>query len=317
MDPVMLQLGPLAIRWYGFLIASGVLLGTWWGIREAGKRGLDEEKLLDSAPWLVLAGIIGARLVYVVTSPSAFFGPGGNPVDALKVWHGGISIHGGVLGVVIGMWIYSRVRRMNMWAYLDVLTPVGAFGIIGGRLGNVMNGSDTTGRLTGWPLGFTWPEPGTDTLGVLGRLVFGDNMWAGYPGTCSLGSNVSVYRCAEAGGEVLRGPVHFTQLYGALVGVILIPILIWAFRRLRSPGSVFWLFVLWYSVLRSGIEEPFRDNPLYWHIFLREGLDQAGIGLFTLTQLVSVVLILVAAYLLWMAGIGKKPEHSEAKVRGG
>lgn len=316
MDPIMLQVGPLAIRWYGFLIALGVLFGTWWGIREARRRGLDEEKLLDSAPWLVLAGIAGARLVYVLTSPSAFFGPGGNPADAFKVWQGGISIHGGVLGVVIGMWIYSRVRGLDMWAYMDVLTPVGAFGIIGGRLGNVMNGSDTTGRLTGWPLGFTWPEPGTDTFGAFGRLVFGDNMWAGYPGTCSLGSSVPLFRCAELGGEIVRGPVHFTQLYGALVGVILIPILIWAFRKSRHPGSVFWQFVLWYSVLRSVIEEPFRDNPLYWNVYLSEGPAQPGIGLFTLTQLVSVVLILVAAYLLWTAGTGKSSGKKEVRARG-
>jgi phosphatidylglycerol:prolipoprotein diacylglycerol transferase len=234
-------------------------------------RGLDEEKLLDAAPWLVLAGIVGARLVYVLTSPSAFFGPGGNPVDALKVWHGGISIHGGVLGIVVGMWIYSLVRRLDMWSYLDVMTPVGAFGIIGGRLGNFMNGSDTTGRLTGWPVGFTWPQPGTDTLGAFGRFVFGGNLCAGYPGTCSLGSNLPLFRCIEQGGEVLRGPVHLTQMYGVLVGLILIPILYWAFRRSLVSGFVFWQFVLWYSVLRSVIEEPFRDNPLYWNAYLSEG----------------------------------------------
>ena len=316
MDPIMLQLGPLAIRWYGFFIAAGVLLGTWWGIREARKRGLDEEKLLDSAPWLVVAGIVGARLVYVLTSPSAFFGPAGNPADAFKVWEGGISIHGGVLGVVVGMWIYSRIRGMNVWAYMDVLTPVGALGIIGGRLGNFMNGSDTTGRLTGWPIGFTWPEPGTDSLGAFGRVVFTDNMWAGYPGICSLGSSVSVFRCAELGGEVLRGPVHLTQIYGALVGVILIPILYWAFRQSRVPGSIFWQFVLWYSVLRSLIEEPFRDNPLYWNVYLNEGVNAPGVGLFTLTQLASFVLILVAGYILLTAGSGGKLREREARARG-
>ena len=316
MDPVMLQLGPLAIRWYGLLIALGVLLGGSWAVQEAKKRGLDEEALLDAAPWLMVGGLIGARLVYVLTSPSAFFGPGGSPLDAFKIWQGGISIHGGILGIVIGMWIYSRLRGLDMWAYLDVMTPVGAFGIIGGRIGNIMNGSDTTGRLTGWPVGVTWPEPGTDTLGVFGRVIFGDNLWAGYPGTCSLGSSVSVYRCADVGGEVLRGPVHLTQLYGALVGVILIPILIWAFRRSHTPGSVFWQFILWYSVLRSVIEEPFRDNPLYWNVYLSEGVNEPGVGLFTLTQLVSVVLILVAAYLLWTAGTGREAEKRGAEAHG-
>ena len=206
----MIQLGPLAVRWYGFLIALGVLIGSSWSLREAEKRGLDTEKLLDMTLWLVIAGLIGARFIYVITSPSAYFGPGGNPLNAFAIWQGGGSIHGGVLGIFIAVWLYSRIHGLNMWSYLDVLAPVGALGVIGGRIGNFMNGSDTTGRLTGWPIGYTWPEPGTDTFGAFGRFVFGDNLWAAYPGTCSLGSSVSLSQCVAQGGEILRGsrPPH-------------------------------------------------------------------------------------------------------------
>lgn len=298
MDPIMIQLGPLAVRWYGFLIALGVALGTTWATRKARRRGLDEEKLLDMAVWLVVAGIVGARLVYVLTSPSAFFGANGNPVSALYIWQGGISIHGGLLGIVVATWLYARVHNLNMWAYLDVITPVGALGIIGGRIGNFMNGTDTMGRLTGWPTGFTWPEPGTPTLGALGRFILGDPLWAAYPGTCSLGADVALSQCTTLGGEILRGPVHLTQIYGVLVGVLLIPIIVWAFRASKTPGFVFWQFVLWYSVLRSVLEEPFRDNPLFWQVYLSEGVNAPGVGLFTLTQLVSVPLILIALYML-------------------
>ena len=294
----MMQLGPLAIRWYGFLIALGVFTGMWWGTKVAERRGLDVEKLLDMVMWVMLAAIVGARLVYVLTSPSAFFGPNGNPLAAFYVWQGGISIHGAILGIILATWIYARIHNLNMWAYLDVMTPAGALGIIGGRLGNFMNGSDTTGRLTGWPIGFTWPEPGTDTFGAVGRFIFGDDLWTHYPGTCSLGSGVSIYDCAALGGELLRGPVHLTQIYGAIIGLILVPILIWAFRRSRTPGFVFWQFMLWYSLLRSVLEEPFRDNPLYWNVYLSEGVNQAGIGLFTLTQLVSIPIILLSVYML-------------------
>lgn len=306
MDPIMLHVGPLAIRWYGFLIALAVLLGTLWALRWASRRNLDPDALLDGALWLVLGGILGARLVYVVTSPGAYFGPGGHPLQALYIWQGGISIHGGVLGVVAALWLYARRRRLNMWAYLDVLTPVGALGIIGGRLGNIMNGSDTTGRLTGWPIGFTWPQPGSGFLGSLGRAIFGNHLWAYYPGTCSLGSTTPLDRCQALGGQILRGPVHFTQLYGAVIGLILIPILIWAYRRHGPPGFVFWHFVLWYSVFRSVIEEPFRDNPLYWKVYLAEGIHQPGIGLFTLTQLVSIPLILLALAMLY-----RKPRNAQ------
>jgi phosphatidylglycerol:prolipoprotein diacylglycerol transferase len=296
MDPIMLQIGPIAIRWYGFLIAAGVLIGSLWATRLAPRRGVDPDKLLDAAPLLVVAGIVGARLVYVLTSPSSFFGPGGNPVDALKVWQGGISIHGGILGIVLALWIYARVRGMNMWSALDVLTPVGALGIIGGRIGNFMNGSDTGGRLTEWPIGFAWPEPGTATLGGFGRLLFGDPLWLYGPPVCG----------TLPAGEPCT--VHLAPLYGALIGVILIGVVVWALRRSSAPGFAFWQFVLWYSVLRSVLEEPFRDNPLFWHVYLNQS---AGIGLFTLTQLVSIPIILVAAYILFTM----EPDSADKRER--
>lgn len=311
MDPILFSIGPLAIRWYGFLIALGVFFGALWALRWAAQRELDPDKLLDMAPWLMISGLIGARLVYVVTSPGAFFGPGGNPLSAFAVWQGGISIHGGVLGIMLAAWIFCRIHRIDMWAYLDVMTPIGALGIIGGRIGNFMNGTDTTGRLTGWPIGFTWPDPGTDTFGAIGRFLFTDQLWAAYPGICSLGSSVSLQSCVAQGGEILRGPVHLTQIYGALVGVLLIPILFWAFNRSRAPGFLFAHFVLWYSLLRSLIEEPFRDNPVFWQVFLSEGLDAPGIGLFTLTQLVSIPLVLVALYALLVMD----PDEPEKRER--
>lgn len=308
MDPIMLQIGPLAIRWYGFLIALGVLIGSWWATRLAQRRGLDPEKLLDMVVWLVVGGIIGARLVYVVTSPSAYFGPGGDPLSAIAIWQGGGSFHGGLLGVVVATWIYARIHGLNMWAYLDVMSPAAALGIMGGRIGNFMNGTDTGGRLTGWPIGWTWPEPGTDTFGAFGRLIFGDNLWAAFPGVCSEGSYIPLFQCQA---EIVRGPVHLTQLYGFLVGLILLFIVLWALSRSRTPGFVFWQMVLWYSILRSLIEEPFRDNPLFWQVYLSEGLDKSGIGFFTLTQLASIPIILVALYML----LTMNPDEPEKKER--
>ncbi|NLG08761.1 MAG: prolipoprotein diacylglyceryl transferase [Deinococcales bacterium] len=303
MDPIFLQLGPIAIRWYGLFIALGVLAGSVLAVRYAARRGLDPEKLLDMALWLVLAGIVGARLVYVITSPSAYFGPGGDPLAAFKVWEGGVSIHGGVIGVVVATWLYSRAHRLNMWSYLDVMSPVAGFGIVGGRLGNIMNGTDTGGRLTNWPIGFTWPEPGTATFGAFGRFLFGDDMWSAFPGVCADGSYIPLWQC---GGDIVRGPVHFTQLYGVFIGVAVLLITLWALNRTSKPGFAFWQMVLWYSVLRSVFEETFRDNPLMWNVYLADGLDQPGIGLFTVTQVASVAIIAVAVWML--ARVRAQPE---------
>ena len=211
-----------------------------------------------------------------------------------------------------------------MWAYLDTLTPVGALGIIGGRIGNIMNGTDTGGRLTNMGIGFTWPEPGTEFLGAFGRFLFGDQLWQFAPPAC----------LAVPAGEPCV--VHFTQAYGILVGVILLVIIAVALRRqtlateaalatagrqqaattapakpraaggrprsprhlIPNPGYVIWLFVLWYSILRSVLEEPFRDNPLAWNVYLNEA---TGVGLFTYTQLASIPIILVAIYMMLTA----------------
>jgi phosphatidylglycerol---prolipoprotein diacylglyceryl transferase len=285
MDPVFVHIGPLAIRWYGLLIALGVLGGTVWSLRAARRRGMDPDALLDLAPWLVISGLVGARLVFVLTSPSAFFGPGGRPLDAFAVWQGGISIHGGILGILACVLVLAPRKGMSAWSVMDVLTPVGALGIIGGRIGNLMNGTDTGGRLTDWAIGMTWPERGTETFGALGRLVFGDDLWAYAPPACA---------SVPAGEPCV---IHAAPVYGMVVGVLLIPILAWAFRRSRTPGFVFAVFVLAYSLLRSLLEEPFRDNPLFWPVVENAS---AGIGLFTLTQLVSIPIALVALYALFV-----------------
>lgn len=300
MDPVMIQIGPLAIRWYGFLIALSVLIGSLWAARLAVRRGLDADKLFNMAPYLVIAGLVGSRLVYVVTSPEAFFGPGGDLLDIIRIWKGGVSIHGGVAGVMVAAWI---CRGINMWSCLDVMTPLGALGIMGGRIGNFMNGTDSGGRLTDWIVGFTWPEVGTPALGAFGRVVFGDVLWRFSPPICS----------SVPMGEPCT--LHLTPLYGFLVGFLLLFVVLWALRRSSTPGFAFAQFALWYSVFRSLIEEPFRDNPLFWQLLLD---DRAGVGVLTLTQLVSLPIILVALYALLMIDPDreKKREHLARRTRG-
>lgn len=307
MDPIFVTIGPLEIRWYGVLIAGAIALGAVWTVRSGRARGLDTEWLLDSAPWMVFAGLIGARLVYVLTSPAAFFGPGGDPLSALAVWQGGISIHGGVAGAVAALAWRARVKGYDVWRYLDILMPVMAFGIIGGRLGNLMNGTDTGGRLTDWAIGFHWPEPGTPTFGALGRAIFGEPLWLYGPPAC---------RPLIAAGEPCV--VHLTPLYGALVGVLLIGVVAWGLARARKHGAVFLHALLWYSVLRSVIEEPFRDNPLYWNVYLDAS---GGVGLFTATQLASVVIVAVAWWLLLRRPTKDEdiatPELTSARPAGG
>src|SRR5690606_9744512 len=130
-----------------------------------------------------------------------------------------------------------------------------------------------------------------------------DDMWSAFPGVCADGSYIPLWQC---GGDIVRGPVHFTQLYGVFIGVAVLLITLWALNRTSKLGFAFWQMVLWYSVLRSVFEETFRDNPLMWNVSLADGLDQPGIGLFTVTQVASVAIIAVAVWML--ARVRAQPE---------
>ena len=271
MNPTMIQIGPLRIQWYGFLLTLTIFIGFELAKRRLRAWGLDAEKFEVVAFWAVIFGVVGARLGYVLTSPSYFLQ---NPVEVLYIWQGGLSFHGAILGGALVFFYFHKQKGYPLWPYLDAATPGVALGIIAGRIGNLMNGSDTVGRLTSLPIGFTWPE------------------WAkGFPGICPGIEDISqVYRCAE----LLRGPVHLTQIYGALVGLILLPLSYYWLRKKPFYGYAFWNFILWYSVLRSVLEEPFRLNPLWLPVYRN---DELGIGLFTATQVVSLPLILLSWYM--------------------
>ncbi len=275
MVATMIQIGPLRIQWYGFLLTLAIFIGFELAKRRLKAWGFDPERFETVAFFAVVFGVVGARLGYVLTSPGYFLE---NPVEILYVWHGGLSFHGAILGGALVFLYYYR-KGHPLWPYLDAATPGVALGIIAGRIGNLMNGSDTVGRLTTLPIGFTWPE------------------WAkGFPGICPGIDDISqVYRCQE----LLRGPVHLAQVYGALVGLILLPLSFYWLRKKPFYGHAFWQFLLWYSVLRSLLEEPFRLNPLWLPVYRN---DELGIGLFTATQVISLPLVLFSLYMLRRLG---------------
>ena len=306
MHPELLNIFGFKIAWYGVLITLGVLIGAVLANRMAERRGLNTNLLSDMIVWCVAWGVVGARVMYIATSPSQFIG---TPwTHWINIREGGIAIHGGIIFGIFVILYYQWRYKINFYQYADLMAPGLALGIIGGRLGNFFNGSDTMGRLTGWPVGYTWPNPGDAILGFFKTA----NNWTGFPGLCKRGNEWEVIGqelCTAFKGEYARGPVHLTQIYGVIIGAIL---LVAGFYWLRSkrPGWATWQFILWYSVLRAGWEETFRLNPLWWNVYLSEGKDAAGIGLFTATQLFSIPIILLAIVMLVV--IARRPEVPHA-----
>jgi phosphatidylglycerol:prolipoprotein diacylglycerol transferase len=134
--PIALQIGPIAIRWYGLLIASAVLLGTSLAHREAMRRGEDPDQLLNVIVLGVISALVGARLYYVLFN-WGYYSP--RPTKILAVWEGGLAIHGGILGGVLATAMYSLRKKLPLLTYLDIMAPPLVLGQAIGRWGNFFN----------------------------------------------------------------------------------------------------------------------------------------------------------------------------------
>jgi len=136
-------IGPIYIYYYGIIITIGAMAALWLAIKEAKHRGLDPEVIWDVATWLLIAGIIGARLWHVLT-PSKSMGAGveyylSNPIEILKIRKGGLGIPGAIFGGIMALVIYCRKKKLNFFTWADVIVPGLALAQAIGRWGNFIN----------------------------------------------------------------------------------------------------------------------------------------------------------------------------------
>ena len=120
MNPVAFEIFGLEIRWYGIFIATAFLVGTLIALREARRRGMDEELIIDLLLFAVPAALIGARLHYVIFSWDLYRD---NPMEVFNIRGGGLAIHGGIIAAVLVGIIFSRVRGVSFWQLADIAAP--------------------------------------------------------------------------------------------------------------------------------------------------------------------------------------------------
>ncbi len=243
-DPVLLQLGPLAIRWYALSYIAGLLL-AWWGILRAlrrsslwagppfnGKPPANEDQIGDLLVWATFGVILGGRLgwdliygtVLCSISPDAGFCRGlpyafvTNPLKLIAAWEGGMSFHGGLLGVVVAVWLFCRRKKLKMMPIADLACAFAPLGLFFGRIANFVNG-ELWGRATDVPWAMVFPRAGPL-------------------------------------------PRHPSQLYeAALEGILLfiiVQIALRVFRAQNRPGLISGIFFLGYGTFRF-ICEFFRE----------------------------------------------------------
>jgi phosphatidylglycerol:prolipoprotein diacylglycerol transferase len=161
-DPVAFSIGPLAVRWYGLMYLAGFAAAWWLGVsRIKRKRAPVTRMQFDEMIFYALLGVIlGGRLGYVLFyKPAEYLA---SPLKILAIWEGGMSFHGGLLGVLLAMWILARRYRIHYLDLMDFVAPLCPLGLATGRLANFING-ELWGRATDLPWGMVFrgagPEP--------------------------------------------------------------------------------------------------------------------------------------------------------------
>jgi len=136
-DPIAFQIGPFPVRWYGILMSTALALGTILAYREAEKKKIDPEYIINLVVVAAPLGFIGARLYYVLFSDLRYYLA--NPTEIPAVWHGGLAIHGALIGGVIGGYLVVRHYRLRFWQIADIVAPSLILGQAIGRWGNFFN----------------------------------------------------------------------------------------------------------------------------------------------------------------------------------
>ena len=255
LDPVLIQLGPFAIRWYALAYIVGILLGWLYAraiIRNqklwGGPAPMTVTDFDDFIVWVTLGVILGGRLGYVLFYNPAYFAE--HPLEALQLWKGGMSFHGGFTGCVVAVVLFAKSRAIPVLSLGDVTCAVGPIGLFLGRLANFING-----ELWGRPSDVPW------------AMVF------------------------PTGGPL---PRHPSQLYeAALEGIMLLIVLGLLVRggALKRPGLIIGAFAIGYAIARSFCELFREPDPQLG--FLWGGLTM-GMVLSLPLLLFGIVLIIIA-----------------------
>lgn len=276
-DPILLQIGPFVVRWYGLLIVSGVLAAAYIASIEAKRKKEDPEHVWNLVIWVLILGILGARLYHVLSSPAGasrgftyyfiehpfteltLFGVAIPFPTALLIWEGGIGIFGAILGGILAIVIYSRRHQLNIWRWLDIVAPGMLLAQAIGRWGNYFNQ-----ELYGPPTTLPW-----------GIIINNANQ------RIPPYNNLTLYPLETT-------TFHPVFLYESIWNLIGFALLMWIGRKYAAKlldGDLTSLYLVWYPVGRILVESL---RPDAWTL---SGIPTA--------QIVSIVLLLVGLGLMY------------------
>ncbi len=226
LNPIAFNLGGLQVHWYGIIIALGALVGVIMAMREAKRRHLDPDNILDLVLYGVPIALVGARLYYVIFELPFYLA---NPSEIIKIWHGGIAIYGGLIAAFIVLLVLCKKRNISPWLMLDIAAPSVLFGQIVGRWGNFMN---------------------QEAFGAKTSLDFLQSLHLPH----------FIIEQMYINGAY-RQPTFLYESVGNLIGLVLILVLRNR-KHLFKRGEVFLAYLIWYPAVRFFVE-GMRTDSLY------------------------------------------------------
>ena len=265
-NPVLIEIGPLSIRWYALAYIFGILFVWWYAARLVSNPRLwgpagspvTRKHLGDFVIWATLGIILGGRIFYVFVYDFPRFSE--DPLSILQLWEGGMSFHGAFLGVVLALVLFAWRHRLPVWSFIDVVAAGVPVTLFFGRIANFING-ELWGRVSDAPWAMAFPA------------AIQENLAAGLPA------------------DTTRHPSQLYEAFleGAVVFVIL-AILIYRFKALRRPSIVSGMFAVGYGTARI-IAEFFREPDV------QLGFISGGV---TMGQILSVPMVVAGlALLVW------------------
>ncbi|MEM9907415.1 MAG: prolipoprotein diacylglyceryl transferase [Cyanobacteria bacterium P01_D01_bin.44] len=239
-DPTIFEIGPFALRWYGLLMATAVLTGSWIASREISRRGKNPEDFWDMLIWVLIPAFIGARLYYVfIQSPRTSEGIGyylSNPGRILQIWGGGIHIFGAFIFGGIALWLFTKIRQLPTLMYLDAAVVGLPLAQAIGRWGNFINQ-----ELYGPPTTLPW-----------GLRINCDSLRPNPPYDYRIAPYEDCNTYPEE--STFFHPLFLYESLWNLLGFVLI---FWLSRRFENqlkPGDLALVYLIWYPLGRFFIE---------------------------------------------------------------
>ncbi len=268
-DPIVFTLGPLAVHWYGVMYLCALAAALWVGRARvrAGRFGISEQQFSDLIFEGMLGVIIGGRVGYMLIYGHAELAA--DPLSLFRVWEGGMSFHGGLVGVMVALAWWSRRHDKHTFDTLDFVAPLIPLGLGFGRIGNYIGG-ELWGRTTDVPWAVIFPQS-LDRLGL----------------------SIDEIKVQAAAGLLDHEARHPSQLYQAfLEGVVLAGLLLWFTRKARPRYASCGVFALVYGLGRFVVE--FAREP-------DAHMGYIAFGWMTTGQALSLPLIALGLCFLWLA----------------